>query len=326
MRRRDFILGIGSVSVASPLAVHAQQLTMPVIGILATASPEANATRLRALREGLAATGYEPGRNVNIEYLWAEEDRGRIPELATRLLDHKVAVLVAAGTPAALAAKAATARTPIVFGIGNDPVGLGLVASLNRPGGNATGVTSVNVEIAPKRLELLREVLPSATNVAFLVNATSPLTEMMVRTSQAAADANGMRLLVLHASNERDFSGVFQTMIEQHVGALVIAPDNFFTGHIKQLAELTVRHALPAIYEFRRFAAAGGLMSYGASETEYYRLIGNYVGRILKGDKPADLPVQQATKVELTINLKTAKALGISIPLPILGRADEVIE
>jgi putative ABC transport system substrate-binding protein len=248
-------------------------------------------------------------------------------ELAAQLLDHQVAVLVAAGgTASALAAKAATTSVPIVFGIGGDPVDLGLVATLNRPGGNVTGVTSLNVEVAPKRLELLHELLPSVTIMALMVNPAVPAyAAATVRISQAAAAA-GLQLHVLRASSEGDFDAVFESLIKLHAGALVIAPDNLFTAHSEQLAALTVRHALPAIYEFRRFAAAGGLMSYGSSETEYYRLVGTYAGRILKGDKPADLPVQQSTQVELIINLKTAKALGLTVPLSLLGRADEVIE
>ena len=301
---------------------------MPVVGILAVASPEANAIRLRAFREGLGAAGYVEGQNVSFEYRWAEAHTDRLPELAAQLVHDQVAVLVAAGgTASALTAKAATASIPIVFGIGADPVGVGLVASLNRPGGNVTGVTSLNMEVAPKRLELLHELLPSITIMALLVNPAVPaIAEPAARTSQAAAQALGLQLHVVHASSERDFDAVFESLIQLHVGALVIAPDNFFTAHSQQLAALTVRHALPAVYEFRQFTAAGGLMSYGSSETEYYHLIGTYAGRILKGDKPADLPVQQSTKVELVINLKTAKALGITFPLTLLGRADEVIE
>jgi len=299
-----------------------------VIGFLATASPEANAARLRAFREGLQAAGYEEGQNVNIEYRWAEADSGRVPELAAQLVHQQVAVLVAGGgTATALAAKTATTSIPIVFGIGGDPVLLGLVANLNRPSGNVTGVTSLNIEVAPKRLELLRELLPSTTIIALLVNPAVPaIADPATRLSQAAAHAAGVQLHVLQASSEHDFDPVFETLIKLQAGALVIAPDNFFTAHSEQLAALTIRHAVPAAYEFRRFVAAGGLMSYGSSEAEYYRLIGTYTGRILKGDKPADLPVQQSTKVELIINLKTAKALGITVPLPLLGRADEVFE
>jgi putative tryptophan/tyrosine transport system substrate-binding protein len=327
MKRREFITFFGGAA-AWPLAARAQQPTIPVVGILAVASPEANAIRLRAFREGLGAAGYAEGQNVSFEYRWAEAHTDRLPELAAQLVHDQVAVLVAAGgTASALTAKAATASIPIVFGIGADPVSVGLVASLNRPGGNVTGVASLNIEVGPKRLELLHELLPSITIMALLVNPAVPaLAEPASRTSQAAAQALGLELHVLHASSERDFDAVFESLIQLHAGALVIAPDNFFTAHSQQLGALTVRHALPAIFEFRQFTAAGGLMSYGSSETEYYRLIGNYVGRILKGEKPADLPVQQSTKVELVINLKTAKALGITFPLTLLGRADEVIE
>jgi putative tryptophan/tyrosine transport system substrate-binding protein len=327
IRRREFIVALGAAT-AWPLAARAQQSATPVIGILSTASPEAYATRLRAFREALGAAGYVEGQNVNIDYRWAEADSGRLPELAAQLIDRQVAILVAAGgTASALAAKAATTSIPIVFGIGTDPVSLGLVPSLNRPGGNVTGVTSLNVEVAPKRLELMHELLPSVTIMALLVNPAVPaLAEAATRLSQTAARAAGLQLHVLNANSERDFDTVFETLIQLHVGALAIAPDNLFTAHYEQIAALTIRHALPAVYEFREFVAAGGLMSYGSSDTEYYRLIGTYTGRILKGDKPADLPVQQSAKLELMINLKTAKALGITVPLTVLGRADEVIE
>jgi len=243
------------------------------------------------------------------------------------LVSRQVAAIVASSTPAALAAKAATGEIPIVFGIAFDPVELGLVASLNRPGGNLTGVTSLNIEVAPKRLELMHELLPSVTSMALLVNPAVPaLAEPVSRSSQAAAQALGLQLHIVHASSDRDFDAIFERLIELHVGALVIGPDNLFTIHKEQLAKLTVRHAIPAIYQYREFAAAGGLMSYGTSETEYYRLVGTYAARVLKGDKPADLPVQQSTKVELFLNLKTAKALGITVPLPLSGRADEVFE
>jgi putative ABC transport system substrate-binding protein len=328
VRRREFITLLGGATASWPVAGRAQQTAMPLIGILGTASPEANSGRLRAFYDGLQVAGFKEGQNVKSEYRWAEEGSGQIPEMAAQLLDHKVAVLVAAGgTLTALAAKAATTSVPIVFGIAGDPVGLGLVATLNRPGGNLTGVTSLNVEVAPKRLELLHELLPSITSIGLLVSPAVPaFSGPIIRMSQAFADAAGLRLHVLNARSEADFDGVFESLIKLQVGALVIAPDNLFTAHSEQLAALTVRHALPAIYEFYRFAAAGGLMSYGSSETEYYRLIGSYAGRILRGDTPADLPVQQSTKVELIINLKTAKVLGLTIPLPLLGRADEIIE
>jgi putative tryptophan/tyrosine transport system substrate-binding protein len=327
MKRRMFITLLGGAAAAWPLAARAQQ-TMPVIGILANAAPEANAIRLRAFREGLRTVGYVEGQNVKIQYRWAEAHTGRLPELAAGLVRDRVAVLVAAGgTASALAAKAATGEIPIVFGTGADPVELGLVASLNRPGGNVTGVTSLNIEVAPKRLELLHELLPAVTSVALLVNPAVPaIAEPVSRLSQAAAQALRLQLHIVHASSDRDFDAVFASLIERRVGALAISPDNLFTAHSEQLAKLTVRHGMPAVYEFREFAAAGGLMSYGSNETEYYRLVGTYAARVLKGDKPADLPVQQSTKVELFLNLKTAKALGITVPLPLSGRADEIFE
>ena len=328
IRRRQFITLLGGAAAAWPLAARAQQPTMPVVGVLAVTSAEANAFRMRAFREALSAAGYVDGQNVQIKYRWAEAHTGRLPELAAQLARDQVAVLVAAGgTASALAAKAATATIPVVFGIGADPVQIGLVASLNRPGGNATGATSINIELGPKRLELMRELLPSISIMALLVNPTTPaLAEPSTRISQAAARALGLELHVLQARSEHDFDPTFAKLVELRARALIIAPDQLFTAHSERLAELTLQHALPAIYEFRQFVAAGGLISYGSSETEYYRLVGNYVGRVLKGDKPADLPVQQATKVELLINLKTAKALGITVPLPLSGRADELIE
>jgi putative ABC transport system substrate-binding protein len=325
MRRRDFIILASGAAAAWPLAVRAEQ---PVIGILATASAEANAARLRAFYEGLHAAGYVEGDNVKIEYRWAEEDRGRLADLVAQLVHQQVTVLVAAGgTASALAAKAGTARTPIVFSTAGDPVRLGLVASLNRPGGNATGVTSLNLEVVPKRLQLLHELLPSVTNIALLVNPAVPnIAEPTTRLAQTTASAAGLELRVIEVSREREFDAVFENLTRLRANALVITPDNLFTAHSEQLAELTVRHALPAVYQFRRFVAAGGLMSYGSDEVEYFRLVGIYAGRILRGDKPADLPVQQSTKLQLLINLKTAKLLGLTIPLPLLGRADETIE
>jgi putative tryptophan/tyrosine transport system substrate-binding protein len=328
VKRREFITLLGGAAAAWPLVARAQQPAMPVVGILAVAAPEANAIRLRAFREGLRTAGYVEGQNVKIEYRWAEAHTGRLPELAAGLVRDRVALLVAAGgTASAVVAKAATREIPIVFGIGADPVEVGLVASLNRPGGNVTGVTSLNIELAPKRLELLHELLPSVTSMALLVNPAVPaLAEPVSRSSQAAAQALGLQLHTVHASSDRDFGAVFERLTQLRVGALVIGPDTFFTSHSEQLAKLTVRHEMPAIYQFREFAAAGGLMSYASSETEYYRLVGTYAARVLKGDKPADLPVQRSTKVELFLNLKTAKALGLAIPPTLLARADEVIE
>jgi len=327
MRRREFITLFGG-AVAWPITAPAQQPAMPVIGFLGSASPDLYSDRLRAFRQGLKEAGYVEGQNVAVEYRWAEDHKDRLPALAAELVHRQVAVIAAAGgTPSAVAAKAATATIPIVFGVGTDPVELGLVASLARPGGNLTDITSLNVEVGPKRLELLRELLPTATTIAVLVNPTSPsIAEPFLRVLQTAARNLGLRLQILHATDERDFDQVFGTLVHLRAGALVIMPDTFFTAHSEQLALLALRHAVPAIYEFRKFAAAGGLMSYGSSETEYSRLVGIYVGRILKGEKPADLPVQQSTKVELIINLKTASALGLTFPLTLLGRADEVIE
>jgi putative ABC transport system substrate-binding protein len=276
----------------------------------------------------LKEAGYVEGQDVAIEYRWTEGQSNRLSELADELVHRQVTELVAAGgTPSALAAKAATATIPIVFAVAVDPVKLGLVASLNRPGGNMTGVTSLNVEIGPKRLELLRELLPTATTIAVLVNPANPtLDEPYVRALQVAAGALRFQLRVLDASAERDFNTVFATLVQLQADALVISPDVFFTTKIEQLAALSLRHAMPAVGQYRAFAAAGGLISYGSDEAEYYRLVGNCAGKILAGEKPADLPVQQSTKVELIVNLKTAKALGITVPLPLLGRADEVIE
>jgi putative tryptophan/tyrosine transport system substrate-binding protein len=266
VKRREFITLLGGAAATGPLAARAQQSSLPVIGILAVAAPEANAIRLSAFREGLRTAGYIEGQNVKIEYRWAEAHTGRLPELAAGLVRDRVAVLVAAGgTPSAVAAKAVTREISVVFGTSADPVEVGLVASLNRPGGNVTGVTSLNMQVAPKRLELMHELLPSVTSMALLVNPAVPaLAESISRSSQAAAQALGLQLHTVHASSDRDFDAVFERLTQLRVGALVIGPDNFFTSHSEQLAKLTVRHEMPAIYEFRKFAAAGGLMSYGA--------------------------------------------------------------
>jgi putative tryptophan/tyrosine transport system substrate-binding protein len=326
MKRRTFITLIGGAA-AWPLAARAQQGAVPVIGFLGILSPDLYEVRLRAFRQGLKETNYVEGQNVEIEYRWAEGQYNRLPVFATELVHRRVAVIAASGTAAAVAAKAATATIPIVFGTAADPVEVGLVASLNRPGGNLTGVTNLNAEIGPKRLELLHAVVPRATIIALLVNPTIPtIAEPLSRDLQAAASTLGLKLQVLHASTERDFDTVFATLVKLQAGALVIGPDTLFTARSKQLGALTVRHAMPTIFQYREFAAAGGLMSYGGSNAEYYRLIGVYTGKILKGEKPGDLPVQRSTKIEFIINLKTARALGLTLPLDLLGLADEVIE
>jgi putative ABC transport system substrate-binding protein len=328
VKRRDFIALIGGGAVAWPFAARAQQPAMPVIGYIGTGSRESDAFRLPSFLQGLSEAGYREGRNVAIEYRWAEGQNDRLPALAADLVRRQVAVIaVPASTPGVLAAKAATATIPIVFYIGLDPVELGLVASLAHPGGNITGVTGWNVMVGPKRLELLHEVIPSATSVALLVNPTSPdLAEADSRDQQAAARSLGLQLHVLRASNERDFDAVFATLVQLRAGGLVIGTDSFFNTQKEQLAALTVRHGVPTIHQYREFVMAGGLMAYGSPTADLSRQVGVYTGRILKGEKPADLPVQQATKVELFINLKTAKRLTLTVPLPLLARADEVIE
>jgi len=325
MRRREFIAGLGS-TVAWPFAARAQQSATPVIGFLNSASPEPYAPLVAAFRQGLKETGYVEGQNVMIEYRWADAQYDRVPAMVAELVSRQVAVIIA-NTPGVQVIKTAITTIPIIFSTGSDPVMLGLVASLNRPGGNVTGVTTLNVEVAPKRLELARELVPTATIIAVIVNPTNPNTDTEMRDLQAAARTLGLQLHILHASTERDFDMVFASLHQLRAGALVISgTDPFLVTRSKQLAALTIRHAVPAIFQFREFAAAGGLMSYGSRLTDAYHIVGVYAGRILNGEKPADLPVQQATKVELIINMKTAKALGLTVPLPLLGRADEVIE
>jgi putative ABC transport system substrate-binding protein len=328
MNRREFITLLGSVVATLPRPVRAQQSAAPVVGFFSSASPDQYSDRLRTFREGLKEEGYIEGQNVQIEYRWAEGENDRLPRLVADLVRRQVTVLVAAGgTPSALAAKAATVTIPTVFAVAVDPIEVGLVTSLNRPGGNMTGVTNMNVGVGSKRLELLHELLPTAKVFGVLVDPTTRvLGEDFLRVLQSAARTLGLDLHEHRASTEHEIDTVFATLVKQRAAGLVIGPGTFFNSRSEQLATLALRNAMPAVYQYRPFAAAGGLVSYGTDETEYYRLVGQYAGRILNGEKPFDLPVQQSTKVELIINLKTAKALGITVPLPVLGRADEVIE
>lgn len=327
LNRREFIALVGGAA-AWPLVAHAQQSAMPVIGFLGTISPDRWASRLHAFRQGLSETGYVEGRNVGIEYRWAEGQIDRLPALAADLVRRQVRVIATPeSTPGAFAAKAATTTIPIVFSVGVDPVAVGLVASLNRPGGNLTGVTNLNAEILPKRLELMHELVPTATTIALLVNPSNPLVaETESRDAQTAARTLGLQLHVLHASTDRDFDTVFASLAQMRAVALVINTDVFFNSRSEQLAALALRHTVPAIFQYREFVASGGLMSYGTSTTDVFRQVGIYTSRLLRGESPADLPVQQVTKIELIINLKTARTLGLTVPLSLLGRADEVIE
>jgi putative ABC transport system substrate-binding protein len=327
MNRRSLITLLGGAA-AWPLVAHAQQSAMPVIGFLGTISPDRWASRLHAFRQGLSETSYVEDRNVGIEYRWAEGQFDRLPALAADLVRRQVSVIAAPeSTPAAFAAKAATTTIPIVFSVGVDPVAVGLVASLNRPGGNLTGVTNLNAEILPKRLELMHELVPTATTIALLVNPSNPLVaETESRDAQTAARTLGLQLHVLHASTDRDFDTVFASLAQMRAVALVINTDVFFNSRSEQLAALALRHTVPAIFQYREFVASGGLMSYGTSTTDVFRQVGIYASRLLRSESPADLPVQQVTKIELIINLKTARTLGLTVPLSLLGRADEVIE
>jgi putative tryptophan/tyrosine transport system substrate-binding protein len=325
VRRREFISTLCGAAVAWPLAAQAQQPAMPVIGFLNTASPGPYTARVRAFQQGLSETGYTEGHNVAVVYRWAEGQSERLPGLAADLVAQRVTVITGANIAAALAAKATNTTIPIVFSVSVDPVEAGLVVSLNRPGGNITGATTLSAELGPKRLELLHEVIPTANKVGFLVNPTAPIAESLTRDMQEGARTLGIQIHILHAAKEREFDTAFATLSGVNA-ALVISADPFFNSRSERLAHLASRYAVPAIFSYREFAADGGLMSYGGSFTDAYRLAGVYTGRILNGEKAADLPVQQSTKVELFINLKTAKALGITFPLTLLGRADEVIE
>jgi putative tryptophan/tyrosine transport system substrate-binding protein len=327
VKRREFITLVGGAAAAWPVAARAQQPAMPVVGFLNVASPDGYRPMVAAFRQGLKESGYVEDRNVAIEFCWAGGRTDRLPAMAAELVHRQVSVIAATSTPAALAARAAITTIPIVFETGGDPVKLGLVVALNQPGGNVTGVSQLNAETMAKRLQLLHEMVPTATSFALLLNPINPaLAELLLRSSQAAAQTLGLSLHVLYAGTESDFDGVFANVIQLRAGGLVIASDALFTSQLEQLAALALRHAVPTIYEYREFVAAGGLAAYSGGIVEAYRLTGIYAGRILDGKKPDELPVQQVTRIEMFLNLKTATALGITVPLPLLGRADEVIE
>jgi putative ABC transport system substrate-binding protein len=326
MHRRAFITCIGSAVATWPFVAHAQQSAVPVIGVLGS-ERDSDEHFSAGLRQGLRESGYVEGQNISIEYRWADGRYDRLPALAAYLVRRQVVVIVAFGTPATAAAKAATATIPIVFNSGADPIAAGFATSLSRPGGNLTGVTILLSEVVPKQFELLRELIPKASTIGFLYNPTNrTLAGPLMAGAQAATGRLGFKLQVLEASTEDGINEAFETMAQLRLDGLVIGPDSVFTKHSDHLAALTVRYALPAIYHSREFSAAGGLMSYGTNRIDAYRLQGVYAGRILRGEKLAELPVQRSTKVQLIMNLKTAKALHLAVPLSLLGRADEVIE
>jgi putative tryptophan/tyrosine transport system substrate-binding protein len=326
LRRRQFITLIGSAATALPVVARAQQPAMPVIGFLSPGSPQADTSRMNAVRRGLAEIGYVEGQNVAIDYRGAQHQHDRLPALAAELASRQVGVIIVVSTSGALAAKTATSTIPIVFSMGADPVQLGLVGSLNRPGANITGVYVLNTAVMGKRAELLKASVPTARVVGYLANPKSAVTEPETKELLEAARALGAELRVLNAASESEIDAAFARLARERSVSLVVSTDNLFTDRPDQLVALAARHAVPAIYPYRTFAAAGGLMSYGSDLADAYRVVGNYAGRILKGAKPPDLPVHQAVKVEFVINFKTAKALGITFPLPLLARADEVIE
>jgi putative ABC transport system substrate-binding protein len=326
VKRREFITLVGGAAVAWPVAAGAQQRPLPIIGFLNVSSADAYAPQVRAFRQGLKQVGYVEGETVAIEYRWADGQYNRLPELANDLVKRQVAVIAAAGTPANVAAKSATATIPVVFTAGSDPVQLGLVTSLSRPGGNVTGATQLTGEVAPKRVEVAHELVPGAKLIGLLVNPRNPSAVNLTRASQQAASMLALQLDEVHASTEAELDDAFRTLAAKQVGAVVVVTDAFFNGAVPLLASLSMRHSLPTVYQYHQFIEAGGLISYGGSITDTYRLAGGYVGRILKGERPADLPGQQSTAVELIINLKTAKALGLTVPLSLIGRADELIE
>ena len=324
--RRKIVAQLGGLAVLGPVTSRAQP-TLPVIGYLGAQSPASFASRIAAFREGLAELGFVEGRNVLVEFRWAEGQHNRLPDLARDLVARQVAVIVApGGAPAALAAKSVTTTVPIVFEMGADPIAIGLVGSLSRPEGNLTGITSLNVEVTPKRLEIIHELIPTAANIAILVNPTSPTTESQLRSLDDPARAFGLNLRILRASTEPDFEGVFEALGQLKPDGLVVASDTFFATHSERMAALAVRHRLPAIHQSRDFAFAGGLMSYGGSFVDSHRRAGVYTGRILKGEKLASLPIQQVTKLELVLNQSTAKTVGLSFPLSLTIRADHIID
>ncbi len=326
MKRREFISLLGGATVAWPMAARAQHSAMPVIGFLNPGSSDSVMPHLHAFRDGLNQNGFIEGRNVGIEYRWAQGRSEQVPALAAELVRKNVNVIVVTGVGATLAAKTATSSIPIVFFVGADPIETGLVTSLSRPRGNLTGVTNLNLDLTRKRIELLHDLLPHATTLALLFNPANPTAEILSRDLHQAATALGIQLHVLHAKTETDISAAIANLDQLRASGLIIGADAFFNTRSKQLGALTLQHTIPAIYQFREFTEAGGLMSYGGSLTEGHRVTGLYAGRIIKGEKPGDLPVQQFTKIELIINLKTAKVLGVNIPLPLIARADEVIE
>jgi len=327
VKRRAFITALPGAIAKWPLTAYGQYAAIPTVGFLSSASRDQDGGRQRAFTEGLRETGYIEGQNVAIEYRWADEQNDRLPALAADLVSRRVSVIATSGHVLAVrAAKAATTSIPIVFLTGSDPVAAGFVESLARPGGNLTGTATLGVELEAKRLELLHGLVPAGKSVGALIRTTNPNADIQSRELNTAARMFGVTLLVVNAATQHDFDAAFAQLAENNGGSLVIATDGLFISHSEHLARLTVRHAIPAIFQYRAFAAAGGLMSYGASFADLYRKTGIYTGRILRGEKPAELPVQQTTKAELILNLRTAATLGLSVPLSLLGRADEVIE
>ena len=326
MRRREFVMCLGT-AVAWPVAARAQQRALPVVGFLGTGSPRSDAYRVTAVRQGLMESGYVEGQNVAFEYRWAEDQYGRLPALAAELVQREVAVIVAiGGTTSAVAAKSATTTIPIVFEIGSDPVMSGLVSSLNRPGGNVTGVASWIGTLAAKQFEILHETVSKSALIGVIVNPDNRDADNVTNSVRVAAESVGQKIVIVQAGKESELETAFAALVQQGAEALMISADPFLNNQCDKLAELAARQKLPAIHSLREYTAAGGLMSYGASITDALRVAGHYAGQILKGEKTADLPVQQSVKIELTINLKTAKALGLAVPAQIVARADEVIE